>query len=108
MGAGTQENLSFKLREPQSPVEPYPNTIASAATIAPVHKMTFVTGTVAVGVITPPVLGYHQLVLCFTNGAPALMLTTGNIQFAYQPITNRPITLHYDPSTAKYWVSAVV
>lgn len=92
----------------QSNKQPLPATIASAATIAPTSFLTFLTGTVTIATITPPVSGVHMLALCFTNGAPGVFLTSGNIQIAYQPITNRPILLIYDPATAKYWVAAVV
>jgi hypothetical protein len=87
---------------------PMPTTVASAATIAPTQKLTFLTGTTQVATITPPAQGYHELVLCFTNGSPGAFLTTGNIKTAYTPIQNRPIMLYYDPSTALYWVAAVV
>lgn len=97
-------NMGF----PQSEKNRLPNTIASAATIAPVHILTFLTGTVQVATITPPEPGYHQVILCFTNGAPGAFLTTGNIKTAYTPIQNRPIILHYDPNTALYWVATVV
>jgi hypothetical protein len=92
----------------QDGTQPLPPTIPSAATIAPTHMFTFVTGTVQVGNITPPTTGACLLWLCFTNGAPGLLLTTGNIQFAYQPITNRPFAILYDPSSAKWWCQAVV
>lgn len=92
----------------QSDKQPLPTTIASAATIAPVNRFTFLTGTVQVQTITPPTSGYCEVILCFTNAAPGLFLTTGNIQIAYQPIQNRPILLCYDPSSAKWWVAAVV
>jgi hypothetical protein len=92
----------------QTAAQPLPPTIASAATIAPVHKLTFVTGTTQVATITPPVNGYCEISLCFTNAAPGAFLTTGNIQIAYQPVQNRPIDLCYDPSSAKWWVKAVV
>lgn len=92
----------------QSDKNPLPPTIASAATIAPVTKMTFLTGTVQVATITPPVSGYCELTLCFTNASPGAFLTTGNIQIAYQPIQNRPIDLCYDPASKKWWVKAVV
>lgn len=92
----------------QNNLQPGPVTMAAAATIAPTTRMTFLTGTVQVATITPPVTGHHELILCFTNGAPGALLTTGNIQFAYQPITNRPFAVQYDPLTAKYWVQAVV
>lgn len=87
---------------------PLPGTLASAATIAPLGRFTFITGTVQVATITPPLTGYHELLLCFTNAAPGLFLTSGNIQIAYQPVQNRPILLCYDPATAKYWAGAVV
>jgi len=100
--------LSQQLSTVQSDKQPLPPTIASAATIAPTTKFTFITGTVTIATITPFVSGYHEITLCFTNGAPGVFLTSGNIQIAYQPIQNRPIDLCYDPSTAKWWVKAVV
>ena len=81
-----------------------PPTIASAATIAPTTRLTFVTGTTQVATITPPITGYHELVLIFTNGAPGALLTTGNIKRAAAPAQNTPLVLRYDPSTALYWV----
>jgi len=97
-------DLNFQqLSTVQNDKLPYPSTLPSAATIAPTTKLTFVTGTVAVGTITPPVTGYHELTLCFITVAPAALLTSGNIQLAFQPVINRPFTLYYDPSTAKYW-----
>lgn len=100
--------LHQNLNTVQSDKCPNPVTLASAATIAPTTKLTFVTGTVTIATITPPVSGYHELTLCFITASPGVFLTSGNIQIAYQPVINRPITLHYDPSTAKYWVAAVV
>lgn len=91
----------------QSDKQPLPPTIASAATIAPTTFLTFVTGTVQVATVTPPVTGAHMLALCFTNAAPGALLTTGNIKSAYTPIQNRVFLLFYDPSTAKYWVMSV-
>lgn len=91
----------------QSAAQPTPNTIASAATIAPITAMTFVTGTVQLATITPPLAGYHQIVLVFTNAAPGAFLTSGNIKTAGQPVQNRPVILHYDPVTGLYWVGAV-
>jgi len=92
----------------QSNKQPLPPTIASAATIAPKTKFTFLTGTVTIATITPPTTGYCELTLCFTNASPGVFLTSGNIQIAYQPVQNRPIDLCYDPSSAKWWVKAVV
>lgn len=91
----------------QSKIQNKPNTLASAATIAPTHKLTFVTGTEQVATITPPLDGYHSLTFIFTNAAPGALLTTGNIHSAYTPIQNQAFTLHWDPSTGKYWREAV-
>ena len=92
----------------QSDKQQDPVTKAAAATIAVTTKLTFLTGTTQLATITPPVSGYCEITLCFTNGAPGLFLTSGNIQIAYQPIQNRPIDLCYDPISAKWWVKAVV
>jgi len=100
--------LFQNLSTAQSNQQPLPPTIASAATVAPTTKFTFLTGTVQLATITPPTTGYCEITLCFTNAAPGLFLTTGNIQIAYQPVQNRPIDLCYDPSSAKWWVKAVV
>lgn len=88
----------------QSDKMPVPNTIASAATVAPTTRITFLTGTVQLATITPPLAGQHQLVFVFTNAAPGAFLTTGNIQRAFTPLQNIPVYLEYDPVTAKYWV----
>jgi hypothetical protein len=102
-------DLNFqKFSTVQSDKQALPPTIASAATIAPSSKLTFVTGTVQLATITPPVSGYCEITLCFTDNAPGAFLTTGNIKTAYTPITNRPIDLCYDPVSAKWWVKAVV
>lgn len=93
----------------QSNKQPLPPTIASAAAITPTHKFTFVTGTVTIATITPPVQGgYAEITLCFITASPGVFLTSGNIQIAYQPVINRPVDLCWDPSTSKWWVKAVV
>lgn len=92
----------------QSDKTPTPVTMAASATIAPTTAMTFLTGTTQVATITPPLAGYHELTLCFTDNAPGALLTSGNIKTAYTPITNRPFKAYYDPVTAKYWIQAVV
>lgn len=91
----------------QSDLQPKPVTLASAATIAPTTRLTFVTGTVQVATITPPVTGYHELVLIFTDGSPGALLTSGNIKTAYSPIQNKSFSLHYNPIDGKYWTEAV-
>jgi hypothetical protein len=105
--SGSQELNRYNIGQPQSEQNTKPNTIASAATIVPVHAMTFITGTVQIANITPPVPGYHELTLVFTNAAPGALLTSGNIQRAGQPVQNVPLKAYYDPSTAKYWIGAV-
>ena len=96
--------LSQNLNVAQSIQQPLPPTIASAATIAPDTRFTFLTGTVQVATITPPTTGYCEVVLCFTDANPGALLTSGNIKTAYTPIQNRPFSLYYDPSSAKWWV----
>lgn len=81
---------------------PLPTTIASGTTIAPTTYLSLVTGTAAVGTITPPITGAHQLCLVFTNAAPGTTLTTGNIVNAVTPTTNVPVIAVYNPLTAKY------
>lgn len=95
------------LQTPQSNMQQSPLTLASAATIAPVTKLTFVTGTVQVATITPPVSGYVELAFVFTNASPGAFVTTGNIHTAYTPIQNQVFILYYDPSTAKWWRPAM-
>ena len=99
--------LSQNLNVAQSNHQPNSPTIASAATIAPTTRMTFITGTVQLQNITPPTTGYCEIVLCFTNAAPGLFLTTGNIKTALTPIQNRPVVLYYDYPSAKWWVGAL-
>lgn len=101
-------DLNFQdLSTVQSNQQLKPVTLASAATIAPRTFLTFVTGTVQVATITPPVTGSHMLAFCFTDGAPGALLTTGNIKSAYTPIQNRLFFAVYDPSSNKYWVMSV-
>lgn len=89
-----------------------PYTIAAAATITPLGKLTFLTGTTQVANITPPTpSAYCEVTLCFTNGAPGAFLTNGTtypIKTAYQPIQNRPIDLCWDPVSVFWWVKSVV
>jgi hypothetical protein len=89
-----------------------PNTIASATTVAPITKLTFLTGTVQLANITPlDPNAYQEVTLCFTNAAPGAFLTNGTsapIKVAYQPIQNRPIDLCWDPSSKYWWPKAVV
>lgn len=91
----------------QSKQQPTPSRITGAASITPITKMSFVDAQVSLETIVPPVSGYHSLVLVFTDAAPGAFVTTGNLITAYQPVQNRPVTLHYDPVTEKYYVETV-
>lgn len=82
-------------------------TIASATSISPTTFLTFVTGTVQVATVVPPVTGWCLLAFVFTDNAPGALLTTGNIKSAYTPITNRMFFMCYDPTSAKWWVMSV-
>lgn len=84
-----------------------PNTIASAASISPSNFLTFITGTVQVATIVPPVTGWCLLAFVFTDNAPGALLTSGNIKSAYTPIQNRMFFAVYDPSSAKWWIMSV-
>lgn len=96
----------------QSRLQQPPVTLASAATIAPTTKLTFVTDQVQVANITPLDSGaYQEVTLCFTHAAPGAFLTNGTahpIKTAYQPIQNRPVDLCWDPLSNFWWVKAVV
>lgn len=87
----------------QNSLQPTPNTLAAATTIAPSTLITFVSGTLQVGTITPPLSGQHMLVLIFTDATPGTMLTTGNIMNAVVPTSNVPTVMLYDPAQAKYY-----
>jgi hypothetical protein len=100
--------LFQQLSSVQSNLQPTPPTIASAATISPTTKLTFLTGTAQVATINPPVSGYHELVLIFTNANPGATVTTGNIKTAVTPIQNIPLVLYYDPVTALYWSTNIL
>lgn len=95
-------DLEFqKFSTVQSNQQPNPATFATAATIAPVGRLTFVTGTAAtLATITPPVSGYHELVFIFSVGA--VLNITGNILNAATAVSNIPVLFFYNPLTAKY------
>ena len=97
-------DLTFQnLSTAQSNLQPSPKTIASAATIAPTGFLTFVTGTVQIATITPPVTGVHFICLILTDASPTDFLTNGNILNAVDPLQNLPNFFVYDPIQAKYY-----
>lgn len=91
----------------QSPIQQGSRTIASAATIAPTTRYSRITGSTPVVNITPPTLGYHELVFDFANATANALNTGGNIATAYTAIVDRPITVYYNPQTAQYKVMSV-
>jgi hypothetical protein len=97
-------DLQFQnLSTVQSNLQPLPPTIASASVISPTAFLTFISGSVQIATINPPVSGAHMLIFIFTNGAPGAFATTGNIKTATAPAQNIPVVLVYDPITALYW-----
>ena len=89
----------------QNNQQPMPATLASAATIAPVTFLTDVSGTVPITTITPPVTGQHMLAFRFTNAAPGVTGTTGNLAISTTTVTTKVLLMVYDPTSAKYYPS---
>lgn len=87
----------------QSISQPAPVTIASAATVAPTTFLSFISGTVAIATITPPVTGPHLLCFVFTAATPTAYTTTGNVKTTTAPTQNVPNFLVYDPTSAFYY-----
>ncbi len=81
----------------------YPATFASAASVSPVTAVSFVTGTVQIATIVPPVRAPHILVFIFTDEAPGAFLTTGNVASGTTPLPNCACALQYEPRTNKYY-----
>ncbi len=80
-----------------------PVTLASAATVAPQTFLTFITGTVQIATITPPVTGCHMLITIHTDVAPVDYLTSGNILNAVDPAQNLMNFFVFDPIQQKYY-----
>lgn len=94
-------DLDFqKLSTVQSLLQQPPNTIASAATVAPTSFLTIMTGNVAVVTITPPHLGLHMLGLQFAGAAG--VTAAGNILTAKASIAGMVILFIFNPVTLKY------
>lgn len=84
-----------------SPLQQKPLTIASAATIAPLTFITFVSGAAAIVNITPPVSGAHMLVFIPTGAWTTT--AAGNIVNALTAqVANVPVLLFFNPLTGKY------
>ena len=101
-------DLTFQdLSTVQSDKQPLPVTLASAATVAPVTFLTFISGTTAIATVTPPVTGTHMLCFVFTTTTPVAFTTTGNIKTVATPTQNVPFFLIYNPIEGKYYVGEV-
>lgn len=100
------DDLNFQnLSTVQNLLQPKPVTIASSATIAPTTFLTFVSGSVPLATITPPVSGAHLLGFIFTSASPGVTATTGNIAIATTTVLSKMLLMGYDPNTAKYYPS---
>jgi len=96
-------DLNFQdLSTVNSGVQPKPATIASAAVVAPSTFLSFISGTVAIATVTPPVTGAHLLCFIFTTTTPVAFTTTGNIKYVATPTQNLPVFLVWDPILNKY------
>lgn len=99
------DSLEFQnLSTVSSGVQPKPPTIASAATIAPTTFLSFISGTVAIATVTPPVSGAHMLALIFTTTTPTAFTTTGNMKAVSTPTQNAVNLLVWNPLESKYYV----
>lgn len=98
-------DLNFQdLSTVASALQPKPVTIASAATVAPSTFLTFISGTVAIATVTPPVTGAHMLAFIFTTTTPTAFTTTGNMKAVTTPTTNVINLLVWNPAENKYYV----
>lgn len=102
MSANQSENFQ-QLSTVQNGAMQTPLTLASAATIAPLTFVTFITGTVQIATITPPIDGCHMLITIHTDVAPVDYLTSGNILNAVDPAQNLMNFFVYDPIQRKYY-----
>jgi energy-converting hydrogenase Eha subunit C len=84
----------------QSLLQQKPQTIASAATIAPVSFLTVLTGNTAVVTITPPLTGLHMIAIQFAGVAG--VTAAGNILTATASVAGQIMLLVYNPVSAKY------
>jgi hypothetical protein len=101
-------DLNFQdLSTVQSGQQPKPNTIASAASVAPTGFLTFISGTTAIATVTPPVTGVHMLMFVFTTTTPVAFTTTGNIKAVSTPTTNLPVLLTWNPNESKYYAAVL-
>lgn len=95
------------LETAQSDKQPTPPTIASAATISPNTFLSFISGTVAIATITPPVTGMSMIMLIFTAATPVAFTTTGNIKAVATPTQNIPMLATWNPTENKWYIGTL-
>jgi hypothetical protein len=88
-----------------SSVQLAPATIASSAVIAPTTFLSFISGSVPLATITPPVSGAHLLAFVFTSASPGVTATTGNIAIATTTVLSKMLLMAWSPTTNKYYPS---
>src|SRR5262245_61301034 len=83
--------------------------IASAATIAPTHGIHRVTGTAAIGTITPPYAGFSGTVILVPTGAFTFTVSgaANGISTTGTAVVGRPLFLTFLPSTATWYQHAI-
>lgn len=97
-------DLTFQeLSTVQNQNQSKPVTLASAATVVPSTYLTFISGTVAIANVTPPVTGTVMLEFVFTTQTPTAFTTTGNIKAVFTPTQNVPVLLTWNPLENKWY-----
>jgi len=98
-----QELLHQNFQLGQSGLQPSTPTLASATTVAPTTLLTFISGTVAIATITPPLTGAHLIVMIHTNATPTAYTAAGNINQIVTPVQNEPVLFWFDPASETYY-----
>lgn len=78
-------------------------TIASAATIAPILGVTFISGSTTVSTITVPPGCLNGGSITLISTGTWVTNTAGNIILASTPILNKPLVMTYVPSSGKWY-----
>jgi hypothetical protein len=104
---GTTSTLGARLYGVHSTGQAAP-TIASAATIAPVTQIVFVSGTTQIATITPPTGftgGSGGQITIIPTGLFTTTITGGNIALASVAVVSKALIMTYDSGTAKWYPS---
>lgn len=82
--------------------------IASATTIAPTSKITRITGNTTIDTITVPTAYFVGPIYVYnTDASVGTISTSGNVQLGVTLTRYKVFLLIYDPSTSKWYPSAV-